>query len=332
MKKLTQKLVLSVVTMALVVIALGTSTFAWFTLTNTASVGTFSGQVVAGTGIEVSLDNTVWYNGLTSDQMQDYLFDGGFTWYNGGTESSAAKYPSFSGWSAITSKNGVDMININETSAAAGSYIEFNLYFRSQAPATINWASVSLGGLAKSWIPDVPFKGSTGEDIVIGTPYSVSAKNGARVSVTGTVASTSVTTIYQEAAVTGSESLSGNQTTFGYVAGGQAKYWEAKNSPTTFASYVLGETASVVGGAYSVPATNAATTEPVVAEGAFFKRTQDVSTLGTSGVAAVTLAGPTSEFYTGMVTVRVWLDGWDADTYNSLFKAPLSVSLVFNKA
>ena len=55
MKKLTQKLVLSVITMALVVVALGTSTFAWFTLQNTASLEQFSGQVTAGEGMEVSL-------------------------------------------------------------------------------------------------------------------------------------------------------------------------------------------------------------------------------------------------------------------------------------
>ena len=322
MRKLTQKLVLSVVTMALVVIALGTSTFAWFTLTNSASVGTFSGQVVAGTGIEVSLDNTVWYNGLTSTQMQNYLFNGGFTWYNGGTPSTAAKYPSFNGWNAVTSKDGVNIINLNESPAAAASYIEFNLYFRSEGTATINWDSVNLGGIAKEWIPDVPFLGSTGENIVIGTPYSVYAKNGARVSVTGVVASNTVTTIYQEAGSTGSATTSGNQTTFGYVTGGQAKYWEAKNPGSTFVDYVLAQTAGL-STPYSVPATGSGEE--------FEKRATDVDSLG-SGIAAVQLTGPTSGYYTGMVTVRVWLDGWDADTYNSLFNAALSVSLVFEKA
>ena len=327
MRKLTQKLVLSVVTMTLVLVALGTSTFAWFTLTTTASIGTFSGQVVAGTGLEVSLDNTVWYNGLTSERMEDYLFDGGFTWYNGSTPSIAPKYPSFDGWNAVTSKDGVNIINLNETPAATGSFIEFNLYFRSEQAATINWDTVTLGGDAKSWIPDVPFVGSTTENVAVGTAYSVLAKNGARVSVTGTVAGALVTTIYQEPSSDGSATVSGNQTTFGYVDGGQAKYWSAKNG-SPFAAYVLAQTATVSGGAYSVPNT-AATPEP----GAFVKRATDVTTLGTNGIGAVTLTNPTSsDYYTGFVTVRVWLDGWDADTYNSLFNAPLSVTLVFDKA
>ena len=87
MRKLTQKLVLSVVTMALVVIALGTSTFAWFTLTNKASIGAFTGQVTAGEGIEITLGDwnsstlvydapvaaTVWYTVLPSAVIQTYV-------------------------------------------------------------------------------------------------------------------------------------------------------------------------------------------------------------------------------------------------------------------
>ena len=62
MKNLTRKLMLSIVAIALVVIALGTSTFAWFTLSNKASVGQFNAEVTAGQGMELSLDGNNWYS------------------------------------------------------------------------------------------------------------------------------------------------------------------------------------------------------------------------------------------------------------------------------
>ncbi len=320
MRKLTQKLVLSVVTMALVVIALGTSTFAWFTLTNTAQLGTFQGQVVAGTGIEVSLDNYRWFNGITSDQMQDYLFEGGFP--VGVADDTDPKYTDFR-WDAITSKDGASFIYLDESNAGASSYIEFTLYFRSEEAATINWSAVTLAGAGKAWVPDASFLGSTGESVTVGSAYTVFAKNGARVSVTGT----EPTVIYQLAGSTGSASASGNQTTFGYVTGGQAKYWEAKNPGLTFANYVLTATEASLGSGngYSVPAT--ASGEDFEAAAAA------VTTLG-AGVAVLDLTAPTAPdiYYTGSVTVRVWLDGWDADTFNALFNAYLSASFEFKVA
>ena len=319
MRKLTQKLVLSVVTMALVVVALGTSTFAWFTLTNEAQLGSFEGQIVAGTGIEVSLDNYRWFNGLTTKQMEDYLFDGGFP--QGPSGIDTAKYGTGFRWNAITSKNGINMINLDESDAANSSFIEFTLYFRSEAAGTINWTSVLLGGAAKSWVPDATFVGSTGETVTVGNSYNVFAKNGARVSVTGSVSSVATTVIYQLPPETSSTSVSGNQTTFGHVTGGQAKYWEAKNPGQTFADFVEAQLTDNSVTPYEVPATDSGE--------AFEAAAAAVTTLG-SGVPVLTLAAPSAGSYSvGSVTIRVWLDGWDADTFNALFNAYLSASLEF---
>lgn len=323
MRKLTQKLVLSVVTMALVVIALGTSTFAWFTLTNTASIGTFDGQIVAGTGIEVSLDDYRWFNGLTTTQIEGFLFNDG-VFPVGPTDDTTSKYGNSFRWDAITSKNGEAFINLDETTASANSYIEFTLYFRSEEAATIQWTGATLGGAGKPWVPDASFLGSTGESVTVGSSYTVYAKNGARVSVKGT----EDVVIYQAPTAAGSTGSSGNQTTFGYVTGGQAKYWEAKNPGSTFASFVIAAltaNAAYTDPTYSVPATGTGEAFEIAA-GA-------VSTLG-SGIDVLTLTAPTAPdiYYTGSVVIRVWLDGWDADTYNALFNAYLSAALTFEVA
>ncbi|MFA6827833.1 MAG: hypothetical protein WCR64_05255, partial [Bacilli bacterium] len=70
MKNLSRKLMLSIVAIALVVIALGTSTFAWFTLSNKASVGQFNAEVTAGEGMELSVDGTTWYSNIPSTVIQ----------------------------------------------------------------------------------------------------------------------------------------------------------------------------------------------------------------------------------------------------------------------
>ena len=313
MKKLTQKLVLSVITMALVVVALGTSTFAWFTLTNSAEVGAFSAQVVAGTGIEVSLDSYSYYNGFDSEQMQDYLFDGGFRVYTSSTTSNTnAKYGTDFRFDAVTSKNGYQIINIDESVAANNTFIEFTLYFRSEEAITIKWTEVNISGEGKVWNPDASFLGSTGESVAIGTPYTVFAKNGARVSIFGDATADSepnpTATIYELVGSTGDAGLSGNSTAFGDVTKGQAKYWEAKNFGMTYTTDF-----------HAAPDT--------VAYAAALATIKDFSE-----VVPVLALEKNGVYYTGSIVVRVWLDGWDADTYNALFNDTLSVDLKFEKA
>ena len=55
-KNLTKKLFLSVLTLAFAVISLGASTYAWFVLSESASVQSFSGTVSAGeSGLEIAV-------------------------------------------------------------------------------------------------------------------------------------------------------------------------------------------------------------------------------------------------------------------------------------
>jgi hypothetical protein len=74
MRKLTKKLFLSILSVALAVVALGTTTFAWFTLGNEVTVGQISAEIVADEGIEISLGNTgKWYTSLSASNVSEYI-------------------------------------------------------------------------------------------------------------------------------------------------------------------------------------------------------------------------------------------------------------------
>ena len=62
--KLTKKLFVAIMTMALLVVTFGTSTFAWFTLSQTSEISNFKIQVKTEEGMEVSLDGKAWTNKL----------------------------------------------------------------------------------------------------------------------------------------------------------------------------------------------------------------------------------------------------------------------------
>lgn len=71
--KMSKKLFISIMSIALVAIALGTATYAWFTLGNTNTVQQVSANVAAQEGIEISLDNTTWYNNMSADVISNYM-------------------------------------------------------------------------------------------------------------------------------------------------------------------------------------------------------------------------------------------------------------------
>jgi len=39
--------------------------------------------------------------------------------------------------------------------------------------------------------------------------------------------------------------------------------------------------------------------------------------------------GPSNEWYTGKITVRIWLEGWDAECLNVIFSDTLEVKIQF---
>lgn len=116
MKKLTRKLFISILSMAFAVIAIGTTTFAWITVSNTATVNAFGGSVEAGVaGIELSIDNgATWQSNISLDSMIASGFKFSDVTTNDGTTFSEYTFSGTSG----------------TATSADGKYIELSFYIR----------------------------------------------------------------------------------------------------------------------------------------------------------------------------------------------------------
>lgn len=324
MRKLTQKLVLSVVTMALVVIALGTSTFAWFTLTNSATIQSFDAQVTSGEGIEISLgDFTLVGSGVT--QTYTTTVSASSQWYT--VLSSSVINARLS---AMYATNGIKLVDVTSGegevvksrdgltthTSLSGKYVQFDIFFRSSAVKTINWNSVTLGGDSASWTVDVPTfrpaNDNAASALVTSGTILTSSTTAARVSIDPVIGSSLASTPVYElpelldadpvGVLTNSRALPVDS--YGATPFGAASYWVAK-----------GNTA-IVPGVLTLPTTITSVSTPVT-----------LLTLVNSGAE---ITGFPTGYYYGKVTVRVWLEGWDADAYDAIFSRDLTVALGFN--
>lgn len=295
MNNIARKLVLSALTVVLTVVALGTTTFAWFTLTNTAVVQPFEAQIVADTGIEVSLDTIDWYTTLTTDLIETYIFDtyGAFRFTH---VTTATGYSSF---------NTLGASGLTNTSAG---YLEIPVHFRSNSADAIDWTAVTLTSTLAPWTSDVAFTSTTGA-VTSGGSIPQDASNAMRVSVQGIVASDPAHVVVFERAATNNNNV---------VLGGDGV------TPVDYSNGGIGNAGSynyyyAKTGAL-VPGTDAVVVAPAVTliNDANAQRVVDLDADTTYGTA----------FY-GSVTIRVWLEGWDADSYNSLLARMISASFTF---
>ena len=193
MSKLSKKLILSVLTLVLTVVALGATTFAWFTLGNEATVGQVGGTITAGEGLEIRIaqgqegymdgENVTditgfesWYTNLPSSKLVEFL------------EIKYHENHNRIDLKGLTTEDGVTLYGMNTTPAAgnSGAYIEYALEVRSQTPGFLYVSSAKLEGAPVSWVADTNYSVVDGIDAVADqTTVVVSAADAARLSVEG---------------------------------------------------------------------------------------------------------------------------------------------------
>jgi hypothetical protein len=278
--------------MILVAFVLGTPTFAWISMSNTAKINPFHATVGAGEGIEMSLDGVAFHSSLTEEMVHDYLF-----------ERVGAPYPNFK-YKAVTSENGITMLGYNNQTATG--YLEFNLTFRTPIEETPNvyWIGATVTSIGKGWAPDTSFVNAKGVSL---TPSSDSStyyvSDACRISVEG-----GLNTIVFENPAEGTNTVLGQKINAIMTnSNGAVDYYKEKNA--------------------LVP--------PVGADSV------DVPTTATSNeeldnLPLVTLddpaqAGQDENSNYGVVTIRIWIEGWDPDCFNSVLADVMSVELVFAK-
>jgi len=294
LKRFINKIMGSILLSVLVAFVLGTTTYAWITLSNVTRMSDFDATVSAGEGIEMSLDGTNYYTKISNTVITGYLFNGYFS------ESSFVdpKYPNFK-YKPVTSQDGINMLAyVGET---LEGYIEFDLTFKAATEVTIYWDSVTLSSAAKSWKPDVSFTNAKNVELTSDSPASnYFVSDAARISVSGPLD----TLVYESPESTTNTVLGANGTlpaTYENFTGrnGSVDYFCAKNDGDN----PLGVTEVIT---------------PITVTGALGQ------------VPLVTLS-ETGEEYLGTVTVRIWIEGWDPDCFNSILASSMNTELIFKK-
>lgn len=315
MTKLTRKLLLSIITVVLTVVALGTTTFAWFTLTNTSVVQPFEAEIVADSGIELAIGshNTgltnptslEWVTTLTTEAIQDYI------------EANYGTSPIFN---HVTTPNGIDFYTLGATAITGTSsgYLEIPLNFRSDTAQTIEWTSVSMTSDSLPWTADVSFIDASGTARTAGDIFDIDASNAMRIA---------MLEVY-----------------------GTGDHVVAYEKPSSTANVVLGTGGDLRGTEVDPDATPASGDEYYPgANGAmnyYYEKNNmlpfdadAVVTISTvtsiAGVTVITMedvSGSTTDYqadYFGQVMIRIWLEGWDANAYNSILSRMITTEFVF---
>lgn len=348
MSKLSKKLILSVLTLVLTVVALGATTFAWFTLGNEATVGQISGQITSGDGLEVRIaqgqtgevlnaDSTgyefkpitgydTWYTSLPSSVLQEFL---------GKKYNPAASKLDLKG---VTSVDGVAIKKLDGTTDAEyGSFIEFDLEIRSQFETNVFLSDVNLTGEVVQWASDAKFKLSATENIIAYDNVAdldntnsvwVDPSTAARVSVQG-----SSTIVYQKPPI--AEDLTvGSEVARNTIT-------DNDNKPSIYGAhdyYFVKNGSSLVtplAKAFKV-VENSGTPELAEADSYALVLPKTVTGFGAvdsmdDADAILELQNGNDGYYYGTVTVRIWIEGWDNEAYNSIFNLELFVGLSFAK-
>ncbi|HOD11452.1 MAG TPA: hypothetical protein PKH91_11955 [Flavobacterium sp.] len=298
MNKLMRKLSISILAVVFAVVAMGATTFAWFTLTNTAKVEQFQVSVTTEEGIELSID-------------------GGNTWSSTITASQFAAAVTIPNLTAVASIDGatafkrITDLALNGTgtfvdASANNDYLEFNIMIRTtKANQDIYLSNANTKITADNitnWIIDTTFAPVTeGTNLTPdgSTTYTVNPADAARISFTNAAS----TTVVFENPAAGTNTL-GQSFDWGF---GALNYYLNKKGYSLIAATDPTDDAAHFGEGYE---------------------TEELETAYQTAITA-TASSLTLGWAEATVTVRVWLDGWDAQCYNAIFGGVLKVKIGF---
>lgn len=344
MKSISTKLFFMVMTFFLVVFALGTSTFAWFTLSETGEVSNIDITVGGGEGMEFSLDGQKYYSTITSDDLLNYIKS------QNGKQNVLLK--------PITSPNGRDAYDLkgNELVEVEDgknvNYIKLNVYFRAKNIKKSPIENAELGIFLSDFENDVVYtnaiikrgtyivsKGVTSlagisyKDYDITTADSIDvnyddsikkyASDSMRVSFVDSKTSAYDTeraaTKYYDLSYRNGQSLSN----YGYGYG----YSDQKENLIGSASFYYSKTGKLL--------------HPATLDADVRTSENGFSTFGTD--SRQLYANDNNSFicylnqvdettYEGMATMMIWLEGYDSDCYDLIFQDEMVISLNFRLA
>ena len=343
-KRLINKFVLSIISLTLVIFTLGTSTFAWFSLSEDGEVTNINITVGGGEELYLSLNNKDYYSVIPASLFLNYLKGN-----NGEKEISLCPVTSTDG-RTIKNLNGdvlktvEDGLNVN--------FIKLKVYFRAIDVNEPKAEEYGLGVYIDKFNPDVTFENANSEE---GT-YIISKGIKARADVNYTdydietgepidIHSTDVVTKYASDAVRvafydnqynfyGSQDLATSYydlsyrnrrdlSSYGYGYGYGSSLEDLKGG----ASYYYEKT-----GRFLEPEELKV---PVNTPSNGFSEfgQEDVAMDATSADGFICYLTPVDVgVYEGYMTLLIWLEGFDPDCYNVIANDEIIISLSFRLA
>jgi len=318
MKKLTKKAFVALFALFLAVVALGTTTFAWFTLGNVVSVEQIDLNVTGGEGIEFAyvkkdgsglLSNYV--SNMTAEQFLGYLAE------DYGVDDFASEFK----FDLVTSENGKEfkkmevdrsvspgvpsLVGADATDIETG-VLEFKLRFRTKAvlgedenEINLVWNHLTLtSDEVTDWTPSRDFVNSKGVTVkTTDEPGSYFASDAARVSITGNTG-----TVVYENGESDTNTVMGQNIIFD--KGAHNYYYEV-------AGINLEETFGPGKDLEHIPIDTI------------------TGTITDQIVGTFEEGDPSDEYRYSTITVRVYLDGFDAEAFNSILDSAMQIAFKF---
>lgn len=290
MNTLTRKLVLTMLTVVLTVVALGSTTFAWFTLTNTSVIQNFEVSVATDIGIEVALgaaaeplENLEFKTVITTEDIEAYIL---------------AEYGAFA-FSHVTSEDGINFTELSGAGVTSG-YLSLPFHFRSMSSNEINWSAVTISATDSSYTTATTFVDSKGVSRTAGSSFTVNTADAIRLSVTGDVASVQTTLVYENPSSLTNTVLDAQANADLTGANGAVAFYTAVTSlaPTGADDVTVVDTVQVISG-------------------------QQVLTLAAGQTANY------GQEYHGTILINVWFEGWDAEAFNALLGRAVTIGFTF---
>lgn len=324
MTKMTRKLLLSIITVVLTVVALGTTTFAWFTLTNTAQIQEFEAKIIADSGIEIAigdldeddLNDLTWKTVITPEDIYGYF---------NGTDVKALQLLNH-----VTTTDGIRFTTLGTTTKGAGvvnGFIELPIHFRSDSADTIKWTSASISGEATPWPVDTPFTDAKGNPQTVGSTMSINPADAIRMAIQGTVDSDSQHVVAYENPALGTNVRLGEGGSFGtndyddnLIIGDPSD--DIASVPPTGGNYTNGSYQYFYNkNAGTVPLWGIETVDTVKTEEVI--NGQTIAELSSEHETTLT------QTYYGNIVIRIWLEGWDANSFDAQLARRISVRFEF---
>ena len=247
-------------------------------------------QIVADTGIVIAIGDI--------DASPKSL-----NWVTTITNQEASKYVTkkydLFKFNIVTSPNGFEFYNLgvsNNTVTTQG-FLEIPIHFKSNTVSEINLSNLLLEGTPNTWNSPISFTTAKGQLISANGDFSIDISNATRISIQGS----DLLNTYEKP-----------ETLTNTVLGGRLNVDLSLMNGVY--DYYLNSNATDMPGSKGVTVVDSMNT---ILEHKILSL--DSNQRESSG----------SEFY-GKITIRIWLEAYDPDSYNSILDQVLKVSLVFS--